>query len=313
MNSHLKIGVVGAGGLGTLFGGLLTESGENVVLVNPRRNEHIDEIDAKGLTIVDDAGDEFYATNIPIPFYIRLKLENEKTKYRAKILDEAGNTRSFYTGVTERNFLELHVPVIPLREKGKIIVEIEVSDIDSSEATKHQATIDYVSQEEYESIKKTEKPEEGVTGESDTSRISQYEKIDEDSHLGDALSILKKKYEEQKTGNTAIFHKTMFVTDASKKIVGKLSMYDLIRELVPETAREPGISRAFWWLSPILTNPPPARAEAVIGSKSLMTRWGANPAINARARSKLVQRSGRLRTKARAVRVPETPPRPSPR
>ena len=108
----------------------------------------------KDLEIVDDAGDEFYATNIPIPFYIRLKLDSEKTKYRAKILDESGNTRSFYTGVTNRNFLELHVPVIPLPNKGKIIVEIEVSDIESEESTKHQATIDYVSQEEYDSIKK---------------------------------------------------------------------------------------------------------------------------------------------------------------
>ena len=117
----------------------------------------------KDLEIVDDAGDEFYATNIPIPFYIRLKLDSEKTKYRAKILDESGNTRSFYTGVTNRNFLELHVPVIPLPNKGKIIVEIEVSDIESEESTKHQATIDYVSQEEYDSIKKqdaTKKAEE---------------------------------------------------------------------------------------------------------------------------------------------------------
>jgi len=117
----------------------------------------------KDLEIVDDAGDEFYATNIPIPFYIRLKLNSEKTKYRAKILDESGNTRSFYTGVTNRNFLELHVPVIPLPNKGKIIVEIEVSDIESEESTKHQATIDYVSQEEYDSIKKldaTKKAEE---------------------------------------------------------------------------------------------------------------------------------------------------------
>jgi hypothetical protein len=108
----------------------------------------------KDLEIVDDAGDEFYATNIPIPFYIRLKLDSEKTKYRAKILDESGNTRSFYTGITDRNFLELHVPVIPLPNKGKIIVEIEVSDIESVESTKHQATIDYVTQEEYDSIKK---------------------------------------------------------------------------------------------------------------------------------------------------------------
>ena len=76
--------------------------------------------------------------------------------------------------------------------------------------------------------------------------IDEYEKIDENSHLGDALRILKKKYEEQKTGNTAISHKTMFVTDASKKIVGKLAMYDLIRGLVPETAIEPEVSRAYY-------------------------------------------------------------------
>jgi hypothetical protein len=112
----------------------------------------------KDLEIVDDAGDEFYATNIPIPFYIRLKLDSEKTKYRAKILDESGNTRSFYTGVTDRDFLELHVPVIPLPNKGKIIVEIEVSDIGSVDSTKHQATIDYVSQEEYESINNIDAP-----------------------------------------------------------------------------------------------------------------------------------------------------------
>ena len=110
----------------------------------------------KELEIVDDAGDEFSVTNIPIPFYIRLKLDNGKTKYRTKILDEAGNTRSFYTGVTDRNFLELHVPVIPLRNYGKIIIEIEVSDISSEELTKHQATIDYVSQEDYNSIKGSE-------------------------------------------------------------------------------------------------------------------------------------------------------------
>ncbi len=123
----------------------------------------------KDLEIVDDAGDEFYTTNIPIPFYIRLKLDNGKNKYRAKVLDEAGNTRSFYTGVTDKDFLELHVPVIPLRNKGKIIVEIEVSDIRSNEFTKHQATIDYVSQEEYDSIKKSEITEEVETGELSTS------------------------------------------------------------------------------------------------------------------------------------------------
>ncbi len=110
--------------------------------------------------IVDDAGNEFSVTNIPIPFYIRLKLDTGRKKYRARILDEAGNMRSFYTGVTDRNFLELHVPVIPLRNYGKIIIEIDVSDISSKDVIKHQTTIDYVSQEEYDSIKESEIPEE---------------------------------------------------------------------------------------------------------------------------------------------------------
>ncbi|MCK4847911.1 MAG: hypothetical protein KAT16_02690, partial [Candidatus Heimdallarchaeota archaeon] len=114
----------------------------------------------KELEIVDDAGNEFYVTNIPIPFYIRLRLDDGRIKYRTKILDEAGNTRSFYTGVTNRDFLELHVPVIPQRNYGKLIIEIEVSDIGSNHFTKHQTTIDYVSQEEYDSIKKSEIVEE---------------------------------------------------------------------------------------------------------------------------------------------------------
>ena len=122
----------------------------------------------KELEIVDDAGNEFYVTNIPIPFYIRLKLDDGRIKYRTKILDEAGNTRSFYTGVTNRDFLELHVPVIPQRNYGKLIIEIEVSDIGSNHFTKHQTTIDYVSQEEYDSIKKSEVTEEVEVTEEET-------------------------------------------------------------------------------------------------------------------------------------------------
>jgi hypothetical protein len=114
----------------------------------------------KELVIVNDAGDKFSATDLPIPFYIRLKLDNEKTKYLARILDEAGNTRSFYTGVTKKDFLELHVPSTPLRKNGKIIIEIEVTDMNSDETIKHQATIDYVSQEEYDSITRSEIIEE---------------------------------------------------------------------------------------------------------------------------------------------------------
>jgi CBS domain-containing protein len=68
--------------------------------------------------------------------------------------------------------------------------------------------------------------------------IEEYEKVDAEAHLCDALSILKKNYEKAKTCAPGQFHKTLFVTDASKKIVGKLSMYDLVRGLVPEPSKE---------------------------------------------------------------------------
>jgi len=65
--------------------------------------------------------------------------------------------------------------------------------------------------------------------------IEEYDKIDIEAHLCDALAILKRNHEKTKQGGT--YHKTIFVTDASKKIVGKLSMYNLIRGLVPEAAK----------------------------------------------------------------------------
>ncbi|MHA1543387.1 MAG: hypothetical protein ACTSQH_10470 [Candidatus Hodarchaeales archaeon] len=75
----------------------------------------------KDLEIVDDAGDEFYATNIPIPFYIRLKLNSEKTKYRAKILDESGNTRSFYTVLNLKSLLNIKQQSITLVKRNTIL------------------------------------------------------------------------------------------------------------------------------------------------------------------------------------------------
>lgn len=58
MDSTLKVSVVGAGALGSLIGGLLAEAGASVVLVNPRRKEHIDAINEKGLTIITSHGEE---------------------------------------------------------------------------------------------------------------------------------------------------------------------------------------------------------------------------------------------------------------
>ncbi len=75
--------------------------------------------------------------------------------------------------------------------------------------------------------------------------IEEYDMVDIDSQLCDALSILKRNYETLKAQDTGSFHKTLFVTDGNNNIVGKLSMYDLIRSLVPEPAKAPEISKAY--------------------------------------------------------------------
>jgi len=74
--------------------------------------------------------------------------------------------------------------------------------------------------------------------------LENYDRVDMDSRLSDALGIMKRNYEALNTGEGG-FHKTLMVTDSSGGIVGKLSMYDLIRGLVPASARAPEISKAY--------------------------------------------------------------------
>lgn len=78
------------------------------------------------------------------------------------------------------------------------------------------------------------------------SRIEEYDTVDMETSLCHALRTLEENYEKIKGGVPGTFHKTLFATDASKKIVGKLSIYDLIRGLVPEPAKELEVSRAFY-------------------------------------------------------------------
>jgi CBS domain-containing protein len=74
--------------------------------------------------------------------------------------------------------------------------------------------------------------------------IEEYDTVDVDARLCDALAILKRNHENQKAGTIGKFHKTIFVTDASKSFVGKISMYDLIRGLVPENVKKPEFTSA---------------------------------------------------------------------
>jgi CBS domain-containing protein len=75
--------------------------------------------------------------------------------------------------------------------------------------------------------------------------IEEYDKISIDARLCDALSVLRGNYEHIKERAERTYHKTIFITDKSGKIVGKLSSYDLIRGLVPDPARKKGYSRAY--------------------------------------------------------------------
>lgn len=75
--------------------------------------------------------------------------------------------------------------------------------------------------------------------------ISEYNTIDVNAQFCEALSILKGNYEKTKSGKAGVFHKTLFVTDASKNIIGKIAMYDLVRGLVPEPAKKLEFARTF--------------------------------------------------------------------
>ncbi len=75
--------------------------------------------------------------------------------------------------------------------------------------------------------------------------VENYDKVNVNAQLCDAISILKRNYENLKKGDQGNYHKTLLVVDDKDNIVGKLSMYDLIRGLVPEPAKKPELSRAY--------------------------------------------------------------------
>ena len=67
INKDLKVGVLGAGAMGCLFGGLLAEKGLNVTLIDVWK-EHVDTINKNGLKMDGHGGDRFIkvkATNDP--------------------------------------------------------------------------------------------------------------------------------------------------------------------------------------------------------------------------------------------------------
>jgi len=76
--------------------------------------------------------------------------------------------------------------------------------------------------------------------------IEEYHTIDQEAELRAAMRIVKKDNEDLKAGKIRSFHKTLFVTGRKGKIVGKLSMHDFVQGLIPEQAKAPELSRAFY-------------------------------------------------------------------
>ncbi len=79
-------------------------------------------------------------------------------------------------------------------------------------------------------------------------RIEEYDTINCDAPLCEAVALLRRNYERIQSGHLGKFHKTLLVTDEKGEICGKLSVFDLVRGLVPEKAKEPVASRTLYSL-----------------------------------------------------------------
>jgi CBS domain-containing protein len=69
------------------------------------------------------------------------------------------------------------------------------------------------------------------------SPIEEYNMVDENEMLCDVLKVLRENYQKIEAKDAGNLHKTLFVKNADGQIVGKLSIFDLIRGLVPESAK----------------------------------------------------------------------------
>jgi len=75
------------------------------------------------------------------------------------------------------------------------------------------------------------------------SPIEEYNMVQEDDRLCEVLKILRDNYQKLQAREPGDYHKTLFVKNAGGQIVGKLSIFDLLRGLVPESAKS--VSPAF--------------------------------------------------------------------
>ncbi|MFW9904121.1 MAG: hypothetical protein ACFFFH_07310 [Candidatus Thorarchaeota archaeon] len=97
------------------------------------------------IVVVDDTGDEFSEFTVPIPFYIRLELENESKRYRVRLIDDLGQVRGQYFGTSKHKYVEFHVPLVKLPQiPGNLRIVAEESTDGVSYSQRHQITIKYL-------------------------------------------------------------------------------------------------------------------------------------------------------------------------
>jgi len=94
--------------------------------------------------VVDDAGDEITEITIPIPFYVRVTLEDGTKRYRLRLIDDNGRVRGQYQGSTNRKYLEVHVPLIKLPKPGQLRILVEESTGHESFEQQHQVSVHYL-------------------------------------------------------------------------------------------------------------------------------------------------------------------------
>lgn len=76
--------------------------------------------------------------------------------------------------------------------------------------------------------------------------IEEYSTISNDSNLSEVLGILKKHDNLAGSEAGGKIRRTLFVTDKDGIITGKLTVYDVVKSLVPEDVKNPEHSRAFY-------------------------------------------------------------------
>ena len=109
-----------------------------------KKREIVSEEEMPKIELADDSGNELSEITVPIPFYIRVELEDGMRRYRVRLIDDNGNIRGQYQGFTDRKYLDLHVPLVKLPQPGQLRILIEESSGPSEFTQQHQVSIHYI-------------------------------------------------------------------------------------------------------------------------------------------------------------------------